>query len=82
MTSETQKSQAQLEVEAIIASEEADKEAFEKFASRHMNRPIGDCFLRDCNDIEPDRTYQNFDTEAAWLDWQSSPHQSNHKTGD
>lgn len=31
-----------------------------------------DPFLRDCNDIKPDRTYQDVDTEFAWVIWQAS----------
>jgi hypothetical protein len=47
------------------------REAFEAFARRHMNYHMGECFLRDCNDVEPQFTYQNPHTEAAWLDWQA-----------
>lgn len=49
-----------------------DKEQFEAFARKHMNRIIGDCFLRDCNDVDPQRTYEKFETEDAWLDWQAA----------
>ena len=52
--------------------QQAAREAFEAFASKHMNKRIGDCFLRDCNDVDPQRTYEKFETEEAWLDWQAA----------
>lgn len=50
------------------------REAFEAFAAKHMRRNTRQDgpFLRECGDIDPQRTYELFDIEDAWLDWQAA----------
>ena len=49
---------------------ELERDEFEKFARKHLR--CDGPFLRDCNEIDATRTYQDFDIEAAWIDWQAA----------
>lgn len=47
------------------------KEEFEVFL-RKLWAKKAEPFLRECNDPEPDRDYQDYDADFAWVVWQAA----------
>ena len=47
------------------------REAFESYLRKKWQKRT-DPFLRPCNDINSDRTYQDFDTDSEWETWQAT----------